>query len=266
MAPSKLGTEGYDLVINVMPDVGATQPANPCPPAPVLGDILFVHSEVWFIRRDAAATAEHDARRASDVIAAGDMKQRSIDSVHRFPNLLQHEHMSVEVGFQRCAQQVAEHRHVKRRSFLRAVDSWLERLRRPINYPGERPRNRCIPCVPENVLRDRPVCHGRESGAVQSGKQHASITIAHIGLSSGGLHQLGRDRLDHAARSVSAAREPDRVVTSIVGDFQEGLRARFIVAREMSMRREALGVENDLGRPFRIETLGQGWYTRSDVR
>ena len=62
------------------------------------------------------------------------------------------------------AQQVAEHRHVERRDLLRAVDSWLERLWRSINHPGECPRNRCIPPVPKDVLRDGAVCHGRESG------------------------------------------------------------------------------------------------------
>jgi hypothetical protein len=193
------------------------------------------------------------------------MKQRSIDSVHRFPDLLQHEHVFVEVGFQRCAQQVAEHRHVERRGFYRAVNSWFEGGRRPINHPGECPRNRCIPSVPKDVLGDGAVCHGRESGSVQGRKQHASIAVAHISLSAGRLHQPRHDRLDHAARSVSAAREPDRVVAFVVGDVEEGLRARFVIACEMSMRRKALRVENDLGCPFRVETLGQGRYASRDV-
>jgi hypothetical protein len=81
-------------------------------------------------------------------------------------------------------------------------DSCHEYLRRPINHQSEYPRDCYIP-VPKNILRDGAVCHGRESAAVQSGKQHASVTVAHIGLSSGRLHQPGHDRLEHAARSVS---------------------------------------------------------------
>ena len=61
LGPLQPGTEGYDLVISVMPDVGASQPGNACLPAPELGDLLFVHAEVWLVRCDVAATAEHDA-------------------------------------------------------------------------------------------------------------------------------------------------------------------------------------------------------------
>src|SRR6516162_10129528 len=68
-------TEGHNLVIRVMPDIGAPQPGNPSPPAPVLGDLLFVYSEVRFIRCDVAATTEHDTRHTSDVSVASNVKQ-----------------------------------------------------------------------------------------------------------------------------------------------------------------------------------------------
>jgi hypothetical protein len=58
---SQLGTEWYDFVISVMPDVGASQPRNSGPSAPVLRNILLVHSKVRFIRCDVGATTEHDA-------------------------------------------------------------------------------------------------------------------------------------------------------------------------------------------------------------
>src|SRR6202035_3653651 len=56
------GSEGDNLVVAVMPDVGAPQPWNPGPPAPVPSDLLLVHPEIRFVRGDGAATAQHDAR------------------------------------------------------------------------------------------------------------------------------------------------------------------------------------------------------------
>ena len=58
--------ERHDLVVGVMPDVGASQPRNPRPRAPVPGDLLFVHPEIRLVRGDVAATAEHDARHPPD--------------------------------------------------------------------------------------------------------------------------------------------------------------------------------------------------------
>src|SRR6516165_1971873 len=66
--------EGHDLVVNVVPDVCATQPWNAGPQAPVAGDFLFVHSKVRFVRGDVAATAKHDARHSSDLGVTGDVK------------------------------------------------------------------------------------------------------------------------------------------------------------------------------------------------
>jgi len=54
------------------------------------------------------------------------VKQRAIDSIHRLPYLLQHEHMAVEVRFERCAEQVAQHRYVERRGLSRTVDRRFE--------------------------------------------------------------------------------------------------------------------------------------------
>src|ERR1700728_3801296 len=67
MRPTPLATKRYDFVIGVMPDVGASQKGNPSSAAPVSGNLFFVHPEVRLVRRDAAATAEHDSRGAPDV-------------------------------------------------------------------------------------------------------------------------------------------------------------------------------------------------------
>src|SRR5687767_3464393 len=71
---SYVGPKGHDLVVGVMPDVGASQPWNPGPPAPVTGDLLFVHSEIRFVRGDGAATAKHEARHPPDFGITGDVK------------------------------------------------------------------------------------------------------------------------------------------------------------------------------------------------
>src|SRR5215475_1036182 len=76
------GPEGHNLVVGVMPDVGASQPWNPRPPAPVTGDLLFVHSEIRFVRRNVAATAKHDARHPPDFNVTGDVKQQPVNPVH----------------------------------------------------------------------------------------------------------------------------------------------------------------------------------------
>ncbi|MGC1896040.1 MAG: hypothetical protein WA763_20485, partial [Pseudolabrys sp.] len=58
--------EGNNLVVGVMPNVSASQPWNPGPLTPVTGNLYFVHSEIGFVRGDAAATAKHDARHPPD--------------------------------------------------------------------------------------------------------------------------------------------------------------------------------------------------------
>src|SRR4029077_17401919 len=93
--------EGNNLVVGVMPDVSASQPWNPGPLAPVAGNLFFVHSEIRFVRGDAAATAKHDARHPPDFGVACNVKQRPIDSVHCLPHLFQHKYMSVEGRLQR---------------------------------------------------------------------------------------------------------------------------------------------------------------------
>src|SRR5262245_30231475 len=94
---------GNNLVACVMPNVSASQPWNPGSFAPVTGNLFFIHSEIGFVRGNAAATAKHDARYPPDLGVAGNMKQRSINSVHCLSHLFQHEHMSVEVRLQRRA-------------------------------------------------------------------------------------------------------------------------------------------------------------------
>src|SRR3954451_24852143 len=89
------GPEGNNLVVDVMPNVGASQPWNPGPLAPVTGDLFFVHSEIRSVRGDVAATAKHHARHPPDVGVAGNVKQRPINPVNCLPHLFQHEHMFV---------------------------------------------------------------------------------------------------------------------------------------------------------------------------
>src|SRR5262249_52227189 len=79
---SYAGPEGNNLVVDVMPNVGASQPWNPRPLAPVAGDLLFVHSEIWFVRGHAAATAKHHARHPPDFGVTRNVKQRPINPVH----------------------------------------------------------------------------------------------------------------------------------------------------------------------------------------
>src|SRR5262245_781279 len=63
---SHAGPEGNNLVVDVMSDVGASQPWNPGPLAPVTGDLFFVHAETRFVRGHIAATAKHHARHPPD--------------------------------------------------------------------------------------------------------------------------------------------------------------------------------------------------------
>src|SRR5215467_8012714 len=148
--------------------------------------------------------------------------------------------MSVEVGLQWCAKQQAKHGHVKCCCQLQAAYRGLQRLRRPIDYPGERSANCCVSAVSEDVLRHRTMRYGLEPSPVQRSEQDTGIAIAHVGFSSGRLSQPAHDRFHHAARAVAATREPHRVVALVVSDIEEGLRARFVIAGEMSVRREAL--------------------------
>jgi hypothetical protein len=66
--------KGNNLVVGVMPNVSASQPWNPGPLTPVTGNLFFVHSEIGFVRDDAAATAKHDARHPSDFGVTGNVK------------------------------------------------------------------------------------------------------------------------------------------------------------------------------------------------
>jgi hypothetical protein len=88
---------------------------------------------------------------------------------------------------------------------------------------------------------------------VSNSQQHTSITVAHVGFSSGRLRQPKHDRFDHAAGTITTTREPDRVVALVVGDVEEGLSARFVIASKMSVRSKALRVENDLWRPVGVQ-------------
>ncbi len=71
---SPAGPEGNNLVVGVMPNVGASQPWNSGPPTPVTDDLFLVHAEIGLVRSDIAAAAKHDARHAPDLGVAGDVK------------------------------------------------------------------------------------------------------------------------------------------------------------------------------------------------
>src|SRR6476661_4430534 len=174
--------------------------------------------------------------------------------------------MSLELRLQRGANYLAKDRHVKRCCLLHAADRGFQRLWRPIDHPGERSFNRGVSPGSEDVLRHGTVRHGFEPSPIQGGKQHTGIAVAHVGFSSGRLRQLTHDRFHHAAGTVTAAREPYRVVALVISDFEEGPCARFVVASEMSVRSEALGVEDDLRRPAWIQRSGQRLHSLSNFR
>ena len=137
---------------------------------------------------------------------------------------------------------------------------------RPIDHPGERSPNRRVSPVSEDVLRNGTMHYGLEPSPVQGGEQYTGITVAHVGFSSGRLGQPTHDGFNHAAGTVTATREPHRVVALVVSDVEEGLSARFVIASEMSVRSEALRVENDLRRPVRVQRSGQRRHSLSNFR
>ena len=184
----------------------------------------------------------------------------------RLRHLLQHEHVTVEVRLQRRAEQVAEDRHVECRRLVRATDRRLQRFGCPIDDPGERPPDRRVAAVPEDVLHHRTMRHRIEAGAIERRKQHTAIAVAQIGFPSGRSRQSGHDGLHHAAGAVTAAREPHRVVTFVIGDVEEGLCARFVIAGEMPVRSKALGMEENLRPPVRIQRSGQRLHSFGDLQ
>ena len=126
---------------------------------------------------------------------------------------------------------MAEHRHVKRRGLFRAVDAGSSASGARSIIQASALATAASP--PSRRMSARPaMSHAVKPGAVQSGKQHAGIAVAQIGLSPRRLRQPGHDLFDHAARAVSAAREPDRVEALVVGDVEKGLRAGFVVTRQ----------------------------------
>jgi hypothetical protein len=94
--------------------------------------------------------------------------------------------------------------------------------------------------------------HGLEASLVQGGEQYTGIAIAHVSLSSGQLSQPAHDGLYYPARAVTAPREPYRVTTCVISNIEKGACSLYVIAGEMAVRREALGVEDDLGRSVRV--------------
>src|SRR5262249_5451130 len=169
-----------------------------------------------------------------------------------------------EVWLQRRAKQLAKGRHIKSSGELHTAYRGLQRLWRPIDNPGERSPNRCGSPIPKDVLRHGTMRYSLESTPVQGSKQYTGITVAPVRFLSGWLRQPAHDRFHHSAGSVTATREPHRVVALVVSDIEEGLCARFVIAGEMSVRCEALRVENDLRRPVRIQRFRQRRHSLSN--
>src|SRR5262245_19676416 len=174
--------------------------------------------------------------------------------------------MFVEVRLQRRAKSLAKDRHVRCCCHLHTAYRGLQRLWRPIDHPGERSPNRCVSPVSEDVLCHGTMRNGLETSPVQCSEQYTSITVAHVGFASGLLRQTTHDRFHHAAGTVTATREPQRVVALLVSHVEEGLCAVFVIASEMSVRSEALWVENDLRRPVRVQRSGQRRHSLSNFR
>src|SRR5215472_4986714 len=160
--------------------------------------------------------------------------------------------MSAEVRLQRRAKQLAKNGHVKCCRHLQTAYRGLQRLRRPIDHPGQRSPNCSVSPLSEDVLRYGTMRYGLEPIPVQGSEQYTGITVAQVGFSPGRLRQPRHDLFNNAAGTVTATREPHRVVALVVGDVEEGLSARFVIASEMPVRSEALRVENDLRRPVRV--------------
>ena len=128
-----------------------------------------------------------------------------------------------------------------------AADRGLQRLWRPIDHPGERSPDRRVSPVSERCPAPRDHAPRPRTRPGTRQQQHTGITVTDIGFSSRRLRQPAHDRFRHAAGAITAAREPHRVVTLVVGDVEKGLCARFVIAGEMSVRREALRMKKISG-------------------
>ena len=84
-----------------------------------------------------------------------------------------------------------------------------------------------------------------ESRLVHPGQQAAGVGIAHVALLAGDGVQARDHRIGDATGAVSAAREPDGVDAGIVGELDEGVGARPVVAGEMTVFQETCGMEDD---------------------
>ncbi len=99
--------------MDVMADVRAAEIGDPRRLAPVPGRLFLGLAEIRFVRWDAAAAAEHDARNPSDAGITGDMEQKAVDSIHVLRHLLEHEHVIGQVRLKRRSEQLAEHGHIE---------------------------------------------------------------------------------------------------------------------------------------------------------
>src|ERR1700730_443468 len=114
--------------------------------------------------------------------------------------------------------------------------------RRALAQPLPLPHLGGCPAPRDHVLRFR-IRPGTRRRAVH--RHHCSPRRFFVWTAPSTTH----DRFDHSAGTITTTREPHCVVGLVVGDVEEGLSARFVIASKMSVRSKALRVENDLRRP-----------------
>ena len=121
----------------------------------------------------------------------------------------------------------------------------LQRLRGAIDQPGERPGTAASPPSRKMSPGIGAVRRPAEPRPVEARKQRSGVAVADIGLVPGGFRQPADHCLRDPAGAIAAAGAPDRVEGRVVGDLEEGLRPRRIVAGEMAVGLEALRMEVD---------------------
>src|SRR6266478_8705412 len=93
-ASSHTASERHDLVVDVVAYIGAAEIGNSRSLAPIGDDLRLALAEIGIVGRDGAAAAEPDPGEAPHAGMAGDLKQCTVDPVHRFRHLFEHEHMA----------------------------------------------------------------------------------------------------------------------------------------------------------------------------
>ena len=108
--------------------------------------------------------------------------------------------------------------------------------------------------------------HSWEILAVERAQNAADVRVAEILLVAGGAGQRFGHLIDQPAGAITAAGEPERVESGVVGDLDKRAATRSIVAGEMPGGEEALWVEMNVRRPVRIEGSGKLCHLIGDLR